>query len=669
MSSKKKGKIPRKYRKALKEKKLKSLTAMLTDNSERKLVLSCFVQEPSGKYRYSKPEKDADVKKAAAIIRKIHKARSGPRIIRISVLLVLIVAIVVFNLFFLDNLVSDRIEKVLEESSETDVTIDGFDLHLTAGRVDVDKLAFASAENPMVDSLVLAGIAADMDWGSVFFRRLVFDDISASLLLDEPRDTAAVYPRKQDSVDETEKTGGGGFNLGNLGSAASEIADEMIPDETLNYINSLRESAEADIQGWTEDFNLRSNEVESLGDEITAYISKPLPGKTDIQAWTSRIEEGKRLSEKLSAEKDLVEQYRRELLAASREAQTALDDARAAVNADMKQLKDESVFNGEVLNSWIERAVIASAGPRAGKAYGRIAGIVSRFSAGTGNGSTSDDDKNSRGRMKKGRIVSFPVVLPPRFSIRKLNISGEGIELSGENIGIDHDLAGAPSILFLDIDGIPGMEGRISSDITVDLRTGAENPVSGKIDSSGWPFEPGNDFPGGKISSESAFTVRENESGGSPQVISEGHIVLSDWVSAGGSGSEGLSFINASSPPLAFSYSLKADGGNTALKIEIDRNSFEPWKKMLAGSAVSAGIDTLERSLPPEAADDLQALEGVVSEWDDKEALTATLDDELLSYEEELDDVIDEMTSSLPVDVPLPKASSVLGNAGSLFGN
>jgi len=669
MSRQKKGKIPRKYRKGLKEKKFKALVTMLTGSSERQLVENQFVKDATGKYRYSRPEDDAEAALLSGIFKKIHKARSGPRIIRLSVLAAAVAALVGFNLFFLDNLVGKSIEKNLELITDTDVTLEGFDIQLSAGRVIIEKLAFASTGDPMVDYLVLTGLSADIDWTSIFFRRVVFDDLSAEIKLNEPRQAAATYPGEQNRGKIVKTAENSAGFLMDFAGAAAGIGEELIPDATLNLLRTMRSSVETDSQKWSDSLSLKSKEVELLGEDLSAYISKPLPDKTDLSGWTSRIEEGNNLSEKLKVERGMVEQYRRDLLSASGKAQRTLDEARAAVDADMKQLGNTSVFNADMMNRLIETVLFTAAGPKAAEVYSKITGLILRISNKKDNGFSSEDSPPEHGRMKSGRIVNFPIVLPPRFSIRKLDISGEGIVLAGDNIGIDHDLAGAPSILSIKIDGVPGIEGRITSIITLDLRYDAVDIISGKLQSSDWSFEAADGLPGAKIAGNSVFAVTTPKQNGSPGMSSSGRIILSDWNPVSGSGPEALSFIRKSSPPLGFKYSLTTEGDETELNVMIDPNSLEPWKELLAESVFSTGMDQLKKTLPPEAEADLQALETVVREWDDKEAVIASLTTEIQTYEAELDALIEELSRSLPVDIPLPKASGIIGGVGSLFGN
>ncbi len=641
--------IHRSFRGALKEKKIRSIRGMLTDSSQIKLFDDSFPRGEDGKYHYSKPSDEKRAEKIKGILKKVRKARSGPRTLRLIILILIIFVPVVFSLFFLDSLAAGSLEEVLETLSGTDVTVVNLDIRPLEGSVRLEKLAFASETDPMVDSLLFTGLETDFSWSAVFFRRFVIDELSGAAALNASRETAAVYPESFEAG-----SGSGGFNLSGFQTTSADLA-ELIPDETLNLLKNLRGSAEQRNKDWTARVNRESDDITALGERISVYLSKPLPGKTDIQGWTSLIEEGKNLGGDVSAESTVVEQFENELEIASQDARRALEKGRSAINNDLNTVQNNFSLNDEMLNRWVETAVISIAGPKAASAYQKIRIIVLHLRDRTQNEDSDDSGVVGKGRMKRGRIVFFPAALPPRFSIKLLNLEGDDISIEGTNIGIDQDLAGAASFLSIDIKGV------LSSEITIDGRETAENLIRGNLSSRAAPWTGGPDAPGGMITVQSVFNVRGFNPEGDADFSSHGQVVLSDW--------NPILFFGPSTPPLPFSYNFSVDGGKTDLKIQIEPKSLMPWKKEIGDYLLSSGEAELKKVIPPEAEEQLEALETLIEDWDDNKAMLETLSLQLDSHQSELDAAMDELTEGLPVDIPLPRASGVLGGIGSLLGN
>jgi len=656
MKKKKTVKIPASFRRGLKGKKIDSIRSMLTDSSESELFSQSFLQGDDGKFHFTEPADAKSAKKLAGILKKLHKARSGPRIIRLVVVAVLITAPVIFNLFFLDRMVSGFLEGKLEDMSGTDVTVSGLDIQPLHGRVILRKLSFASESDFMVDAWVFKHLNADIDWSGLFHRRVLINELSGEILRDVPRNSEAVYPRKDPEAEtDSVKTESDGFSI-ELPDFSS-LSEELIPDKTLRLLESLKTEAEEDQKDWTDRIERDSEDIKKLAEEISRFIEEPLPEKTDIQAWTSRIEEGRRLSEEAASEKTLLDEYRTELDKGITDTRNALNRGRAAVDADLNRVKSYTDISSGTLNQLAENIIIAAAGPKAGVYYRKISALIIklRASAAEKSGKAESGEK----RINLGRTVSFPVVLPPRFSIRNLEFSGEEFRITGCNVGIDHDLAGSPSELSLEYGS------RITAEATIDGRANAVNILEGnaRVNAVEWP--------GGILKSDFGFSVGNITADGIEGITVPGHAVLSGWSAGGLPGGESgaLSFISSSSPPLAFSYLFIYMNGETDLNISIDSESLDSWKKMAGDYLLAAGKKEAGRILPPEAADKLDDLEAVLGDWDKNENLLEEISGELISGQSDLDEMINELTAGASESLPLPKASDILKKAGSLFGN
>ncbi|MCK5736509.1 MAG: hypothetical protein KAH21_08525, partial [Spirochaetaceae bacterium] len=450
------------------------------------------------------------------------------------------------------------------------------------------------------------------------------NELSAGLALDVPREFEAEYPGTGDqtaSESSAEDLTSGRITLPDF----VNISSELIPDETLNYLNALRISVENENQDWTAQINLETDEIRRLGDRISLFLDKPLPAKSDIQGWTSLTEEGKDLSSEVVEKQNIVNRYQSSLDSAAHKAKMTLENGKAAVQSDMNKVTSNLDINDKMINQWLETIITSFAGPQTAEYYRKISKLILRFIDIKDRLSLSEKKNDGSRRMSHGRIVTFPVHLPPRFSIRTVRIDGEGISIDGSNIGIDHDLAGAPSIIMIQLNGFHGMEGLLSLDLTIDGRKTAEDSAFGSFNTSEWLWSAGDEIPGGLIAADSVFSINPGE------IRSQGQIVLSDWIAVTESSGSAdiLSFISSTSPPLAFLFNLEVVKDETDMSISIDKESLPPWKKMFADSILSAGKDQAVKALPPAAVDDLMAIEAVLGDWENKEDLLDNLSDEL----------------------------------------
>lgn len=657
---KKSPKIPRVFRKPLKKKRFEKLTKMLIDAGEKKKMETVFPEGPDGRRRYKAPTDKKKAKEIAGILKKVRKARSGPRTFRLVLVLILIVGPIFFNLFFLDGMVSRRLEKILEEQTGTDATVNGLDIAPLKASVRLGKLALASQTDPMVDDWVLENLAADVRWSSLFYRRAVIDEISAEFAVKVPRETAAVYPEESEGESNEKEGEGLNFDSDWLPSVDIQFASS-------DLVQSLREDVEAEYKALTEGLDEDINEAREVGEDVTELLGRSLPGKTDIAGWTALVKDGKELSEDLKAQSQTIEEYRARLVHASSSAKEASEEARRAVEADLAKIEDAVSFDSSTLNGLLESAVGSYLGPKAEALFAKINTLRSKI------GTSGDEQKSKglrrnkrekKGRMKSGRIVSFPVRLPPRFTIGKMHFSGLGAELNGTNVGIDHDLAGAPSVLDLEIDGMSGFDGFLSADICADGRTGAENILLGNASTSGWQWSTGrgSEDLGGNVEATAEFYMNADNP---DKFIAAGEAVFSNWNGSLGSGS--VDVVSADSPPLALDYEIVVEKGVPSLKLSLAEGMFETWSKKLAESLLPLGTEEAKAALMDAVGSDLDGLDEVLENLDAENVNLNEISSVLGSQQQELADALEEWTKEATGGVEIPgvddAADDVLENA------
>lgn len=646
-AKKKSKKIPRPYRKALSERKFKRLLVMVSDSSESKKIKTAFPVGDDGKYHFKAPSAKKEATALSGILKKIHKERTGPRTIRLTFLLIIIAVPVLFSILFLDPLAARYLEKGLEDLTETDVCLEGLDIAILSGRISLENLSFASTSDPMKNEVEFNQLLADINISAVFFRRVVFNDLEGGLEFGTVREETAEYPVKKSGG----KNDGGGIaaSADALSPLLDLIGDSVIPDDSVKLARQLNGEAAGVYESWSENISGDITAAEELSGEIEDFLSEPLPAKTDIAAWAAKVETGRRLAGEIEGKRQTIEDYRSDLNRDAAAAETALQQARTALEKDLAKIESALAFDDEMINGWIAGAIQFYAGPRLAGIYTRIAALSDRTSTGKA------QKPEGRGRMKRGRIVVFPVTLPPRFSIRNLKLTGEGIDIRGENVGIDHELAGAASLLELHLEGI-------DAELVIDGRSSAENLIDGVINAEDWPWDLENEDLGGMVEIGAAFSLSERVDG---IFTSGGKVELSDWTGQVNAGE--LSFINESSPALGFGYSLLVSSGKPDLDIKLDRDSIRSWGGMIADSAVSSGKEAARKALLENVDADLTGLEATIAGWDGERTAVDNLRSQLAADDNELEKQINEWTQNSAGSLPVPEASGLMEGLGSLF--
>jgi hypothetical protein len=273
------------------KKKFNTMLKMLPDETERRLLSDAFPEGRNGNRVFSPPNDEKTNKKVRLILKKIQKARRGPRVFRILILLIIVGAPIVFGIVFLDSLASRYTETALERLTGTDVSISDLDIALIQGSVEVGRIGFASMDDPMLDVFVLTDLLSDVDLSSLSYRRLVFNSLNGTLSRNEERKSPAVYP------EETEQRRGGSSRFDpSVLADFSWIPEDDLPTQSWDLAEELRIAAEQDYQRWRSGLEEDIAEAKALAGRVSSFTSQPLPEGQDIKAWAQRLEEARSLA-------------------------------------------------------------------------------------------------------------------------------------------------------------------------------------------------------------------------------------------------------------------------------------------------------------------------------------------------------------------------------------
>ena len=427
--------------------------------------------------------------------------------------------------------------------------------------------------------------------------------------------------------------------------------------DSADLVPSLREDLEAEYKDLTDGLDDDIDEAREVGERAAELLGRSLPGKNDLAGWTALVTDGKNLAEDLKSQCEIIEEYRTRISRAAETAKEASEEARRAVEKDLAKIEDAVSFDRNTLNEWLGSAIGSYLGPKAEVIFNRINALRSPSGEETRESRTKRSEK---GRMKSGRIVSFPVRLPPRFSIGKMHFSALGAELNGTNVGIDHDLAGAPSVLNLEISGMSGVEGSLAADLTVDGRSGADRIIDGKAESSGWAWSTGSgeDDLGGILEATADFFVNAEN----PDLFAaSGKAVISNWSGRLSGGT--VDIVSADSPPLAVEYELIIEKGVPLLKLSLAEGMFEGWSKALAESILPLGAEQAKAALLDAVGDDLDGLDEVLGNLNAESADLNDLGNLLDSQERKLEENLQDWTNKAAGGMDIPGTEDIAEKA------
>jgi len=658
-------KIPRKYRRALSSGRYSRLRNALVDESERNLLDSTFLADEKGFRIYQAHEDEKQNTQIRTLLKKIHKARSGPRTVRIVFLAILLGLPVIFNLFFLDRLAARLTEASLEAITRTDVGLLNYDIQPLKSRLDIRELSFASLTDPMMDALVFTDLSSDLSWKAFFHRRIGIDNLRGSIATNRARLTAANYPEKPEM---------GGKNAGVMLPDFSDILGMFaphIPRETISSVESLTRSTKEAYDQWSIGLEDTYKEGEQLLSDIDVFLRDITKDNSDVQYWMEKVESARALITQAQSLEAVLTEYRTRLDNAADDAQNAFREIEISISADLAQIQSSLSFDASMLNRLVEQALLVVGGPKLERGYRQIKGMAIRLDAfNNSRYAKAWRDKRERDarakkasrRMNQGRIVHFPVALPPRFTISNLRLSGFGVKIYGTNLGIDHDLAGAPSVLDISYQNESSPR-RIAVNVSIDGRQNAPHLVSGSVSADYWPWElstPDNSRIGGTLSSTAEFVSGTSNH---EELAVSGHLMLQDWQGAT------LPMMPPSSdfPPLSVGFNMTIGEESHQLGVVLDTATIGSWVRVISEYHLRALQDSGGIQIPDELDRYLSDFKEIMNDWEDQGYALDALQSELLASEGILQKSIEDWAKKAAADLPLPDAGGLLDDLKSLF--
>lgn len=285
----KKKKLPKIAKKTYKEKGFrKKVLNKIYLPQDKAFVESMFVAE-NGSVRLKDDPDPKELKRLAKLGKAIKKNKGILRIGRLAVPAVLIAGILIFSLVFKDRLLANAMQSGLEYIFQARSEVEGLNLRLLAGSIEIDRIAVANQSQPMHNLFEAEDLQLNIVVPSLFERKLVITDMQIGTLQQgTPRAVSGALPAQTaesvatDAADTSDATADSLFAL-DLPSLSADDARRMVEDyadslQIVQNIQAAHEFGNNTYEKWNDQIGHFSNQVDSLKDAVDDVRSLE-PGK------------------------------------------------------------------------------------------------------------------------------------------------------------------------------------------------------------------------------------------------------------------------------------------------------------------------------------------------------------------------------------------------------
>jgi uncharacterized protein (TIGR03545 family) len=507
--------IPRPFRRPLSPRTLeRKVMRRIHLESEREFLRGLLAEDEEGNYRLS-GELDAAERRRLKRLAAAVKANRGLLVgWKVGIVAVLAAAVLLFNLFFRDQLAEQAAERALEGLFGARAEMNGTSFRPLAGRLSFSSLTVADRNEPMRNLFELGSSALIIDTGQLLRRKLIIEEMSCrEIRFGTPRESSGALPASRADVagskdsaaaaageagtgGDPQNGGGTGRELIELGSEIGAAGAEALIEQYQQQLSAPRLVDETqqryrEIAGeWETRVSDFSGTAEALYADAQALIN-------DAPDSFSNPAEARTYLERLDSLRNDTQAARNRMREAYNRYEEQREFARTSSSRVMEALEEDIAFLQEVAGditadagNAISRAAEPILRERIGPAWDyaeRALGALQRLRE------RSDETPNRyRDSGRRGSVVSFPVREYPRFALGLLELSlGQeqtgGAGESGEsaagggftaftlrNVTDNQEKWGRPtSLTFLTRSG----RQEISADLSFDLRRDAEEQL------------------------------------------------------------------------------------------------------------------------------------------------------------------------------------------------
>lgn len=492
-------KVPKLFKTELSEKRFrKKVIRGIYIESELRFVLGLYSKGADGRYRRPEQLNTEDTKRLQQLARSIKKNRGVLRTGKVSLLVIVIAAILVFNFVFKNRLLEQALERGLESVFSARAEVSDLDFRILSGRLFFAHLSVADREQPFRNLFELGATEVDLNTAELLKAKVVVTNLeSLEIGWNTPRQTSGALAESGEA--EKEVAGDRGQRKGlslNLSSldAKALVDDQMQKLSSPARITALNTRLRTLQQQWQLTVDKGRRDVAELSGRIDSVRSMDVRSLDTLPELRQAVADIREAAAALGQLKNDVQVVNTQINADREEIEAARSDFERAVDADVAYLTTLSDLSSGELKNLVSDVVAGYLEQTLGRYYGyarRVKGYADK--------ADKSPDKSSAGRREGGANIPFAAAVYPRFLLENAGVSvtgmgtSETIEGSVQNVSSDPDLLGRP-ITFafsrtkadkqLSVDGVFDRRRNRENDLTlavraanysVDLSEGLEN--------------------------------------------------------------------------------------------------------------------------------------------------------------------------------------------------
>ena len=472
--------LPRRYRKAMKAKTFRrTVLGRIHLDRDRAFVDECFETREDGSVVARSDLDAAAVKRLRGVLKEIKKNRGLVKRGRITVVLLILAAALVFNLVFKNRLVESAGESALEAQFLAQSDIVGLDLRLLSGQLTIEGITVADRDQPMRNLIDLGPTVLSINTVELLKGKAVVERATiADLRFDTPRERSGALPAEElarleaaRSQIETGRTtqrvqdarravademGLGSIDLAALSSLSADPQAIVAAAVAELSAPAIAEAAAAEAQAiqerWTTRLAATEDQVRRLEELAATVQNRDYGGIDTLQEAQTAATELQTVVREAQALYQNVESAGADLRSDIAAVEAQGSAIQSAIEADYNELRNRLPDVSVDPQDMAHRIVAASVRGFLGDSYDQGLVLLQRAQA-----LRSQLPERSRGPGRGGVDIPFGGREYPRVFVRV--IDGSGVLPQGDpdsrfqarltNLSSDADLVGAPMELQL----------------------------------------------------------------------------------------------------------------------------------------------------------------------------------------------------------------------------
>ena len=488
-------KIPKLFKKAYTPDQLeKKLIRRLSLPQDRDLMKRLFREAPeTGKWVLRNDLSPEEQKKLPGLAKWIRKNRGFVTRWKAGVLLILAAAVLVFNLFFKDQLIKRVLERGLEAVFRSEVTVEDPSLRLLKGTFSFQALTIADADDGSRNLLETGKGVFLLDMAELTRKRFrIVESSLAGIRTGTERFTSGGNEGAEDP--DTGAGGDSGFSLSSLAPGTEDFDFETFLEEQKDGLTVTRliDEGNQEIKNleekWTGTFEEQQREISALADEVTAFKDVKPSGIGSVAEAASLVQDIQAVSTRVNRKKNELRDLRKDFQA---DRERVTEQGRAFTSGfeeDYDRLKGQLDFSSGGMKNMFSGLAETYIRNRWNSYFEW--GLKGRELYRKYQENREDAPKKELPRRSRGRTYLFPAPDAPLFLAELLSLSGEAgggqpFRLEARDISSDPDRAGRP-VTFQAGLGIPGEVLELKG--ILDLRSGAEEVFMMALEGPSRPF-------------------------------------------------------------------------------------------------------------------------------------------------------------------------------------